>query len=1413
MRVNLIKRYISLLMCVVMLIGAMPLSIMATPQKHVSIESIKSEDNKTNPSYSFLLKWKNPKPWVDDQNVTGHEPANIKITERNATANGAVDVIDTVNKDTESKVINRSSLTSGSIYEYKILPYHTHTDQNGGGSTEAPYDPNTPEDAALFMTDIKVEAKGYGNTLEITFDNPTYENKNIFSGYKIYYQQGGSSVTDEQFRRNIERQIDSDDLIPSKDVDRNVDRFTIKITDEEYIKPSNIYAVKVEPLYNGAEVRANDVSQINIDGKNRKIGFNSRKFKAYRTNDAYVKVPLFVFEDGNEHLKLQWGSINGTIDKIEVLSGSSEQDISNNIVTIHGPTDANNVNSWRISKPIQRTYFKVRFQIRGVATPVESEIAMYDPAIVNVTPNKPNIYPKNNIADNKPVIDLYWDTFMRPPYNKNEQENIDGDGLFFDKDVVYDVWITDSLTDLNKVGLPKIMSKVPAENIEITNIQDTKNKVFYKQITEYVSVDETGAFITKPIDENKTYYIKIVATKPTSDGLGLSSLPANAQIYVPSMGDISRPKALSKPPLRVKKDENGNDVITQNEITIQWNTNWFEVYDKETDSWHSIAALRDGNLVYGKEVKDTDKIIQFYDKTTEEDVRRAFLDAGYTNASSLVVRNMDISSKDIEYEMIVLPFDEIEQSGGYEQYIEKLLQSESDLWKKIDPTFEEEKYAEYLINQLEENTMYAILLRPYRILTDGKKDAYPTYILATTLPKDSDIDITPTIPKLYEVGKTDTSIEVEWEKAANKIVYELAVDENIIEDPSKAKMIINSQNIKDNAVAYNKENGKEFLKYNIKPLFPDTGYYIWIRAIVEDTEKSSDWSTPIYVRTNTISKPEPPSGFGLASEKSLSTYNTNNNTDYKPITDKYLALEWLRDPEDLLKDPKAEKKGTAEPLLDSNIKKTYMVKFNELMANRYYYTRAKTKVYISKGSDGTIEKVYTYIIQLSPNQDFKDAVEIEMPTVEPKGDKVLTAESDWTTTYRYRTKFSTDGDGDYDGNIIDDLYPLPTEDFEILYNPITKTLTYRFRSNKTDVNGNADNLVDQRFITKLINNKVYDYNLDLTKHNNYTIQNRRVEIPYSIISAFDERKISLSITTGGTRFKLNPAFLNTSEAKSVGKLGTNTMVAIDIMQNPDGLPVLNHNQIYGTTPEYIKISINNNGVYTPLTFTGSDMDIMLKLKNRSLTLDNSVGAYRNINNNIWERIPSSYSSETGIHTIKTNKLGKYTTISNGVNQSNINGNNDVSLVTNVNSKIVFTDLNNLNMKNPISVVQFNNIIAGVANGRKEIAINGGLSDKDYKGLQNSGMLLQGSVVGREAGVNSLVKLYEMKTKTKFEPISDINTTPYKDIKNANKAYQSNLIKAGDIGFYKDSTKANPKNVMTIEEMFYMIDIILADSGY
>ena len=361
--------------------------------------------------------------------------------------------------------------------------------------------------------------------------------------------------------------------------------------------------------------------------------------------------------------------------------------------------------------------------------------------------------------------------------------------------------------------------------------------------------------------------------------------------------------------------------------------------------------------------------------------------------------------------------------------------------------------------------------------------------------------------------------------------------------------------------------------------------------------------------------------------------------------------------------------------------------------------------------------------------------------------------------------------------------------------------------------GNPDNLVDQRFITNLINSKVYNYNIDLTSHKGYNIKNRKIEIPYTIIRALDERKIALSITIGGTRFTLNPMFLNTTEVKNIGKLSTNATVIINIQETPQNLPTLAHNQVYGTTPQYITMSINNNGAYTPLTYIGSDMDVSLKLKSRSLTIENNVGAYRIVNNNMWERVPSIYNSESGIHLVKTNRLGKYTTIANGVNQTNVTANNDTTLLTNVNNQIIFTDFTNINTQDAISVVQFNNIVAGIINNKKQITINGSLSDSDYDGLKKSGMLLTGSVVGREAGINTLVKLYETKTKAKFEPTSTLSTTPYKDIKNANKAYQQNLVKAGDIGFFGDDMNANPKGVLTINDALYMIDIILADCGY
>lgn len=1412
MRANL-KRYISLLLCGVMLFSIMPLQVFANAQKHVKLTKFEVQKGSKDPSYKIDIGWEDSMAVASSNDPDDHATEGYKIQGRNATTNEQFSTKQTLSGVSKQEVTITEKLSKGALYEYKVVPYHMHKGANGS-SSEAPYDKSTKEETAIFMSDIEVESKGYGNTLEVTFDNPSYAGKSVFTGYRIYYQKGGGNFNDKT--PYVDVGINNKDLVSFKDEARQVYRLTYKINNET-IKPADVYSVKIEPMIDGQEVRKANIKQIVINGEAKKFAYSLPTDSEYRSLDAYVEIPLYVNEDGNDYLKLVWGDISGIpavgkqIERIDILSGTEDNDINHIIASIY--SDFTSITSWQIEKPKVKTYYKIKVTIKSnVGNKKEyaySMIASYDPNNVIVTPNKPIIYPKSLVESNKNILDLYWDTFTRPPYTKQEEAEATN-GLYLDKNVTYDVWITDSLGNLEKFGLPKILDKVPASDLQITNIDDTKNKVFQYKAEEYVTISETGEYIRKPIEQNKVYYIRVVATKPTDDGLGLSSMPSIAQIYIPANGDIATPKALSKPPFKVKKDDKGVDMITQTDITVTWNTKWFEIYDDATQEWYANASLRDGTIIYGKNVKDTDTIINFYDKDSEEDVKKAFSDAGYTDAQNILVRSMDISSKDMKYEMITVPFDEINQSGGYEKYLEQIMQSDSDKWQEIEPKFNDDKHAEYTIKELTANTKYAIILRPYRILLDGKKDAYPTYLLATTLPEDTVVDITPVVPTLFEVSKTDTSIEVEWPRMSNNMLYELAIDENQIEDPSKATKVIDSEEIKNNSILYTKEDESEYQKYTIKDLFPDTGYYIWIRAKVDGTEKISEWSNPIYVKTNAIVKPNAPSGFGLASDKSVSTYNTNNNTNYKPITNNYLILEWMRDPQDLLEEPKADKGDeNVEALIDSNLKKTYMAKFNNLIGNKYYYTRAKTKLTLAKGKDG-LERSYSYIIQVSPYQDFKDVMEIEIPKTEVKGDRVISAESDWTSVYKYKTGPSVDGD--YDENIVDDLYPLPTEDFEVVYDDKNQTLTYRFRSNKKDTGNNSDNLVDQRFISKLINNKVYNYNLDMTTHKNYTIKNRRVELPYTIISTLNDRKISLSLTVGGTRFTLKPNFLNTSEVKSLGQISSDAMVCIDITENPQNLPVLNYNQSYATSPQNIKMSFENNGKVKQMSYLGSDMDVFMKLKNRGLVLENNVGAYRNLGNNVWDRVPSVYDNETGTHTVKTNRLGNYATISNGLKQDN-QTNASINTQISVNNKLMFTDASNLNMDSPISTVQFNNIVAGIVANKNQIAINGGLSDTEYNSLKQSGMLLQGSIVGREAGINTLVKLYELKTKTKYQPVDTINTTPYKDIKNANKAYQQNLIKAGELGFYGDATNVNPKDVMTISDMLSMVNIILEDSGY
>ncbi len=772
-KINFIKKYLSFLLIAVFLFSSVPLEILASPQKHVRNLTILS-DKDTN-GYSVKLGWENP----EDDTDQAHKRKGFKIFERKANKSSEnFNVIETINKtDAKEHLLKNRNLKDGSIYEYKVWPYHTH--QTDKGDVDAPMDSSPKEETALFLTDIKVEAKGSGNTLTVTFDNPKYNDKNLFTGFKIYYEKGGSEVKEFNSSEVIDinnkdiihsydaaRGVDritykitndnikqgniyavkvepmsngveirtKDDLNPSYDAARGVDRITYKITNDN-IKQGNIYAVKVEPMSNGVEIRTKDDLNPTISiGNNisKKISFNPASFKEYRTNEVHVAVSLNILENGKDFLKLKWGDLSGitTVGKIEevsIYSGETENTITNKVGSVYSQ-DAVKISSWQIQKPTKKTYYQIQIKIENLQKPIFSEIAFFDPIAVNITPNKPSIYTKIKIENDKSVLDVYWDTFTRVPYSKEEEALVDKNtNLYIDKDILYDVWVTDSNQNLNKSNLPKVLEKYDAKKLTQTNIKESKTPVYQHKINKYYTVDENGSFLEKEIEENKVYYIKIVAIKPTTSGVGLESQPAEYLTYVEARGDISKPNSLSKPPLRVKKDEEGKELIKPTSIPIEWNTKWFEVYDTESETWYPELAVKDGNLIFGKAITDKDEVVKFYDLISVEDVKNAIKEAGYADAENLLVRNIDISQSNIKYELIVKPFDEINIIGGYEQYIESILNSESEEWKQIQPKFSNNnKYAEYEITELKENTRYAVLLRPYRMLRNGRKDAYPT---------------------------------------------------------------------------------------------------------------------------------------------------------------------------------------------------------------------------------------------------------------------------------------------------------------------------------------------------------------------------------------------------------------------------------------------------------------------------------------------------------------------------------------------------------------------------------------------------------------------------------------------------------------------------------------------------------------
>lgn len=1449
---KILKRITALFLATTFATAVMPLnSAFANIQSNInnlSIANVPMSSSSASNVYGINLSWEIPNAWstvIDGSAINGsqiHEPYGYKVQGFDMTTNkGSYLDIDSVAGANTTSATETRVLENGRFYAYRVLPYHYHTTDEGSKIVEPD---KTKAENVLYMTDISVDATISGGKLTVTWDDPKIKGTRVFDKYKIYYIRGDNPalITFNDGSTQVDVPVDN-----AKSVDSDT-RLSYTITDDEIVD-GEYYAVKVEPMYENKIFRdlstGSSYKTIKSSNINYKTTFRSIETNEYRTV-ASSKIKLSYVEEGSKYINLHWSSISnttGNIKKIEVVmydaqelteaekkpnaekveygDATNEENVNykyylfNNesVIGTINSTSATYINNWKTEKPSKLKGYKIKVYVDGKQEPIESNyVILPEPTVI--APNKPDLY--LNYNKETKAIDVSWKAFLRYPFTEEEEKDVNADGMYTDCDVVYDIWVTDKFSNFTKTNMSPIVENYTVSSSDLVEVGEKGEMGFVMPITSFYTLNSEEALeLVNGIKGNKNYYVKLIAKNGVNTSY--SSDAVYATIYITTDEDISTPASLSKPPLEIV-----DNATTIDTLKIQWDSKWFEIYDESTDTWYSEVSAENGTLLFGDNA-DKENLIKFYNAINEERAREILkqADIAETVVDSLLMRKIDLSKleleEDIKYELVCKSIDDVSGEGGYTEYVKKLIKDDATDWVEITPQTDA-KHHNYTISPLDANKTYVIILRPYRISESGEKEAYPAYVVGSTIPEPKNPDITPTVPILQQVEVGDTHFVVKWEEHIPNLDYEIAINETNLDDPSKASVVSDMAGILENGKKY-PENGLNYFEYTANNLFPDTGYYVWIRSIANNQNEtiSSVWSAPLYIETNELEPPEPPTGLGPISQSDIAVYNRADSTSYIPIDYNYFIVQWNRNYYDT-NDIKLEtKSGTNFSVFDNEeIKNRYAVLFNNLLPNTEYYVRAKAVHIVKRGSDKKSESLYSYVVQVAPTDDFKDAVEAVVPIAIPEqtttGDKVYVIESEWCDEIKL---FTEPSDTEYDADKNPDLYPLPTEDYELIYEGSLGNLVYRFRSNEEDMDGNDDNGVDQRFISRLIENKTFTYTVDLTSYNGNFIKSRTIEIPYSIIAAFDERKINFQVVANNMTVTFPPEFLRTNEVINRYDYGIGTKVKLVITEKPDNMPVLNYNQSYISVPQSIKATVETPTTIINVKNTAKPVTIALKTENRYSAIDSNVSAYTNDSeaDKLWNRVNATYDNATGTYNFTTGKLETYCALAVAAPTAMGTDQSAKSNIATFQSRLNITDIASFNPQKVVSVVEFNNIIAAIAMGKKDVQLNSALSTEEYTALSRKGILVNGSVVSRQQAVKSLIALYEAKTKTRVYNYSTLETTPYADIKNADPIYRTAMLKAGDLGFFETSNGARPKDVLGLNELIYMTNIILEDCNY
>ncbi len=444
---------------------------------------------------------------------------------------------------------------------------------------------------------------------------------------------------------------------------------------------------------------------------------------------------------------------------------------------------------------------------------------------------------------------------------------VSGDGKV-DTEVYYDLYLVDKIEEMSTLPITKRIGT----NITMTRANEVREL-------------ETGRLIgyrytINGLNSNSTYYAVLIAKKnfiiESEDGFMVSrpyaSDPAIKVIITRPDAEMDKPIAPPSPPFRLKP---GDDSIRGNEIILQLEKSWLEMYHSGLKKWLYVV---------GRDDPERGREESYYNENNSFDyddyVQNQNLPDG--DANKKPARTVDypagwqVKIHCVEYDDALQIVKSI-TGRDFVSYSDLSRNYILSLQKQIEPVpvpdLKPDERQVFLlpVRNLDPNTTYLIWVTVSN--STGTLESDPSDpLLITTLPDFPPVVETPVVPTDLKGIAADTYVDLFWSYLPG---YSYNISYAAEDDRTKAIGTV--------TVSY--EQLRYEPSYRIAALNANTVYYFWIQALAPSERggfTASDWSNSIAVKTEPYNPPPKPRGFGIKGTPDA-------------ITETSIFYEWIPD--------------------------------------------------------------------------------------------------------------------------------------------------------------------------------------------------------------------------------------------------------------------------------------------------------------------------------------------------------------------------------------------------------------------------------------------------------------------------------------------------------------------------------------